>query len=85
MPSSASNATAGFDLNDLRMRDRAPVCIDKQFEIRVMVNSIIPGHTTVLKMGDYEGLVDCNSTCWGLLQGNHMISQLLYKCIQYVI
>ena len=25
-----------------------------------MVNSIIPGHTVILKMGSYEGLVDCN-------------------------
>ena len=28
MPSSASNATVGVDLNDLRMRDRAPLCLD---------------------------------------------------------
>ena len=55
MPSSASNATAGVDLNDLKMRDRAPLCVDSS-SFRVLVNSMTPG-CTVFKMGSYEGLI----------------------------
>ena len=38
MPSSASNASIGIDLNDLRMRDSPPLCINSD-SFKVMVNS----------------------------------------------